>query len=181
MKIKITGKELKITEAINNYVEKKLERIDKYFEGADAEVTLRTEKSVQIAEIYVTSSTGEKYRADVSGVFYNRLSNNMPLGSDVTTYYAAKVDMGERDLYQAEIDEHNNYNTRPMSSAGYIPIGPISNPSDSAINAAINYTKNDYFYFVADKNGKVYFSKTDAEHVATIQKLKKEGLWFNYE
>ena len=37
MKIKITGKELKITEAINDYVEKKLERIDKYlthvFEG----------------------------------------------------------------------------------------------------------------------------------------------------
>ena len=31
MKIKITGKELKITEAINDYVEKKLDRIDKYF------------------------------------------------------------------------------------------------------------------------------------------------------
>ena len=62
MKIKITGKELKITEAINDYVEKKLERIDKYFEDAKAEVTLRTEKNEQIAEIYVTAN-GEKYRA----------------------------------------------------------------------------------------------------------------------
>lgn len=44
MKIKITGKELKITEAINDYVEKKLDRIDKYFEESEAEVTLRTEK-----------------------------------------------------------------------------------------------------------------------------------------
>ena len=34
MKIKITGKELKITEAINDYVERKLDRIDKYFEDA---------------------------------------------------------------------------------------------------------------------------------------------------
>ena len=62
MKIKITGKELKITEAINDYVERKLDRIDKYFEDAEAEVTLRTEKTEQIAEIYV-SANGEKYRA----------------------------------------------------------------------------------------------------------------------
>lgn len=62
MKIKIIGKELKITEAINDYVEKKLDRIDKYFEESEAEVTLRTEKNEQIAEIYVTAN-GEKYRA----------------------------------------------------------------------------------------------------------------------
>ena len=62
MKIKITGKELKITEAINDYVEKKLDRVDKYFENAEADVTLRTEKNEQIAEICVIAS-GEKYRA----------------------------------------------------------------------------------------------------------------------
>ena len=62
MKIKLTGKELKITEAINDYVERKLDRIDKYFEDAEAEVTLKTEKNEQIAEIFVTAG-GEKYRA----------------------------------------------------------------------------------------------------------------------
>ena len=62
MKIKIIGKELKITDALNDYVEKKLERIDKYFENAEADVTLRTEKNEQIAEIYVNAN-GEKYRA----------------------------------------------------------------------------------------------------------------------
>ena len=62
MKIKIIGKELKITDAINDYVEKKLDRVDKYFEDAEADVTLRTEKNAQIAEIYV-SANGEKYRA----------------------------------------------------------------------------------------------------------------------
>ena len=62
MKIKIVGKELKITDALNDYVEKKLERIDKYFENAEADVTLRTEKNEQIAEIYVNAN-GEKYRA----------------------------------------------------------------------------------------------------------------------
>lgn len=62
MIIKITGKELKITEAINDYVERKLDRIDKYFEDAEAEVTLKTEKNEQIAEIYVIAG-GSKYRA----------------------------------------------------------------------------------------------------------------------
>ena len=62
MKIRITGKELKITEAINDYVGRKLDRIDKYFEEAEAEVTLKTEKNEQIAEIYVTAG-GAKYRA----------------------------------------------------------------------------------------------------------------------
>jgi len=62
MKIKIVGKELKVTEAINDYVEKKLERIEKYFETSEAEVTLRTEKNDQIAEITVFAN-GESYRA----------------------------------------------------------------------------------------------------------------------
>lgn len=62
MKIKIIGKELKITEALNDYVEKKLDRIEKYFEDAEADVTLRTEKNEQIAEICV-SANGEKFRA----------------------------------------------------------------------------------------------------------------------
>lgn len=62
MKIKVTGKELKVTEAMNDYVERKMDRIAKYFEEAEAEITLRTEKNEQIAEIYVTAN-GEKYRA----------------------------------------------------------------------------------------------------------------------
>ena len=62
MKIKIIGKELKITEAIDDYVEKKLDRIDKYFEDAEADVTLKTEKNAQIAEICVIANS-EKFRA----------------------------------------------------------------------------------------------------------------------
>ena len=62
MEIKITGKELKITEAINEYVERKLERIDKHFENASADVTVKTERNAQIAEI-VISANGDMYRA----------------------------------------------------------------------------------------------------------------------
>ena len=62
MQIKITGKELKVTEAINDYVERKMDRIAKYFEDAEADVVIRVEKTAQIAEIRV-SANGEIFRA----------------------------------------------------------------------------------------------------------------------
>ena len=63
MNIKITGKDLKATEAIKEYVEKKLERIEKYFdEDFDVNVTIRAEKNMQIAEIHVITSANT-YRA----------------------------------------------------------------------------------------------------------------------
>lgn len=62
MQIKITGKELKVTEAINDYVERKMERIAKYFEDAEADVMIKVEKNIQIAEIKV-SANGESFRA----------------------------------------------------------------------------------------------------------------------
>ena len=62
MEIKVTGKELKITDAINDYIERKMDRIEKYFENAEAEVIARLEKNAQIAEIKVMAN-GETFRA----------------------------------------------------------------------------------------------------------------------
>lgn len=64
MNITITGKEIKATEAIKDYVEKKLTRIEKYFgeEDLDVNVTIKTEKTAQIAEMYVTVK-GMSYKA----------------------------------------------------------------------------------------------------------------------
>lgn len=119
-------------------------------------------------------------RKNIVGVFINRMNNNIPLGSDVTTYYAAKINMGDRDLTQAEIVDENPYNTRPYSSAGKLPVGPICNPSIEAIDSVLEYTPNEYFYFVADKNGKLYFCKTEDDHTDTIDYLKEIGLWYEY-
>ena len=58
MKVTITGKDLKATEAIKEYVEKKLPRIEKYFtegnsEDVEVNVTIKMEKDIQIAEMYL--------------------------------------------------------------------------------------------------------------------------------
>ena len=133
-----------------------------------------------MASIVELEGANSNDRYGVAGVFYNRLNSGMSLGSDVTTYYGARVNMADRDLWQAEIEAVNGYNTRPASMAGKLPIGPICSPSIDSIKASLEPEEHDYLYFVADKTGKTYFNHTYQEHINTINRLKKEGLWYEY-
>lgn len=133
-----------------------------------------------LASVVELEGANSNDRNGVAGVFYNRLEKGMSLGSDVTTYYGAKVSMADRDLYPSEIEAENGYNTRPASMAGKLPIGPICGPSVESIKAVLDPAKHDYLYFVADKNGKTYFNYDYEGHVSTINKLKNEGLWYTY-
>ena len=119
-------------------------------------------------------------RKTIASVFFNRLDANMSLGSDVTTYYAYNIDMGDRDLTTTELDTYNPYNTRGPQMFGKLPIGPIASPSKSSIEAVITPDDSDYLYFVADKNGKAYFATTFAEHQQIVTNLKNKNLWFEY-
>ncbi len=134
-----------------------------------------------LASIVELEGANSNDRNGVAGVFYNRLKNGMSLGSDVTTYYGARVNMADRDLWQKEIEEVNGYNTRPASMAGKLPIGPICGPSQASIRAVLEPEEHNYLYFVADKNGKTYFNYDYAGHVKTINDLKKQGLWYEYK
>lgn len=63
MNIKIVGKELKATEAIKDYIEKKSERMIKYFgEDFDVTATIKTEGGMQVAEMEVRALS-DRFRA----------------------------------------------------------------------------------------------------------------------
>ena len=138
-----------------------------------------------VHEIFTLASIAELEGNDLDDrkkivqVFQNRMQQGMNLGSDVTTYYGARVDMGDRDLYTEEVNACNSYNTR-CASFKTLPVSPICNPSIVSILAVIEPDDNDYLYFVADKNKKIYFSKTLKEHNATISRLKEKNLWLEY-
>ncbi len=140
-----------------------------------------------VHEIMTLASISEKEgkkledRKNIVGVFINRLNSGDKLGSDVTTYYSLGLKLYERDLTYDEINTANAYNTRSDNLAGKLPVGPICNPSKDAIDSAVNYTPNDYYYFVSDKNTKIYFTKTFEEHEAKVNELQENGLWFEYE
>ena len=133
-----------------------------------------------LASIVEVEGAGSDDRAGVAGVFYNRLKSSMSLGSDATTYYAARVEFSERDLYNKEINDINAYNTRPAAMAGKLPIGPICCPSIGALIATIEPEEHDYYFFVADKYKKTYFTKTNGEHESKVRELQAAGLWYTY-
>lgn len=166
-----------IFEVMLNRMEQKLDEYKSQITGLNISV----HRLITVASIVELEASNVLDRPDIASVIYNRIKNNMSIGSDVTTYYAIKVDMGERDLKQSELDAYNPYNTRGPNMRGKLPVGPICNPGIDSIKAALNPSTTDYLYFVADKNGKVYFAKTDSEHNSIIQQLKSQGLWYSYE
>ena len=164
-------------------IERMLNQTNKVFSKYRAEFS---SSSYSINEIVALSSVVEKegiYDKDrkmIAGVFYNRLNANMPLGSDVTTYYANKIELGERDLTSSELNTYNPYNTRGPGMNGKLPVGAISNFGESSLKAVLNPDDNDYYYFVADKSGKTHFTKTYAEHQKIIKELKAANNWIEW-
>ena len=162
-------------------IETMLDEMDKQLTPYKDKITdskYNVHELLTLASIVELEGASADDRASVAGVFYNRLSDGWVLGSDVTTYYYLKIDdfkqslNGNPKLYDCD----HAYNTRCTSYVG-LPIGPISNPGKESIEATINYTKHNYYYFVADCKGKTYLSKTSNEHYNTIQRLKNENNW----
>ncbi len=156
MKIKITGKELKITEAINDYVEKKLDRIDKYFEDAEAEVTLRTEKTEQIAEIYV-SANGEKYRAVTEDKdMYASIDKDIDILEGQIRKSKTKKEkmMREGSLKTMEVNEEKHAEVEnEIIKTSYYDIKPML-PEDAVLKLQEQPTHN-FLTFINVETGKV--------------------------
>ena len=84
-------------EKMLNAMEQKLKPYQSQIESS----TYSFHQILTIASMAELEASTTSDRSMVARVFYNRLTSNMPLGSDVTTYYAVKIDMGERDLYKS--------------------------------------------------------------------------------
>jgi UPF0755 protein len=160
-----------------NNMENKLSKYKEEVENSKYSI----HQMITLASIIELEASSAGDRKGVAGVFYNRLKDGWSLGSDVTTYYAEKIDNWSRDLKKSELNSCNDYNTRSNCLKGKLPVGPICNPGIKSIEATIEPTNHSYYYFVADKYGKTYFNKTDSGHVSTVNKLKREGLWIEYD
>lgn len=131
-----------------------------------------------LASMVELEAVSAEDRANVARVFVSRLEKNIALGSDVTAYYAHKKEMTVTNaLSNGELNACNAYNTRGTCAIQGLPVGPICSSSYSSITSAISPAENDYLFFVADINNKVYFSKTNDEQLKKIKELKSKKLW----
>ncbi len=159
----------------NAMLDKMDEELSKYKEDIQKS-NYSVHQLLTLASIVELEAGNASDRGDVAGVFNNRVKNNWTLGSDVTTYYALKIDDFTYSLTNTELATCNKYNTRSTCFNG-LPIGPISNPGDESIKASVYPTDTKAYYFVADCSGKTYLSSTYNEHNNTINKLKRENNW----
>jgi UPF0755 protein len=103
----------------------------------------------------------------IASVFYNRIRLGMPLQSDPTAEYSFE---GESESAAAAVRAPTTFNT--YSFAG-LPPGPIANPGQRSIEAALYPAKSDYLYFVARDDGTHVFSKSYEEHQKAIAMLRR--------
>ncbi|MDD2591748.1 MAG: endolytic transglycosylase MltG [Erysipelotrichaceae bacterium] len=124
-----------------------------------------------LASITQFESGNEADNKIISGVWFNRLEKGMLLQSSVTVCYAL-YDYEHWRECEVNPNLDSLYNTYRYSG---IPIGPINNPGESAIESVLNPEKTDYLYFIADVYGDqtIYYAKTYAEHLANIDKYLK--------
>lgn len=129
--IKITGKEVKATEAIQEYVEKKMDRIEKYFEGdVDVTVTIKTERTEQIAEMSVKVKQ-DTYRAvtshkdmyasidrdiDILEGQIRKIKTRKDKANKDDSIKAMNADIKEENVIENEIIKTIYYDIKPMTA-----------------------------------------------------------------
>lgn len=136
------------------------------------------EKGMTLDQVLTLASMIQAEAADkndmysVSSVFHNRMNSSRSvlkrLSSDPTMYYPYR----KLELVPANIRDtfKSSYNTYTIEG---LPPGPICNPGMDAIDAALNPSSTNYYYFCHDTKGKAYYASTSAQH---NKNLKKAGL-----
>ncbi len=163
--------------SVKTIIEKMLDREKEMLDSLDISLNSRhtLHEFITLASMLELEGTNDENRSMIAGIFENRLSKAMNLGSDVTTYYAFQKPM-TGDLTTSEFEKYNPYNTRSKNLIG-LPVGPICMPSLSSLKSALKPTNSSYLYFVADKLGNIYYTKTNGEHLKKVQEIKEAGNW----
>lgn len=123
---------------------------------------------VTLASIIDKETGSNEERTIISAVFHNRLKLGMRLQSDPTVIFGIKNFNG--NLTRKDLTTSTPYNTYMVFG---LPPGPISNPGEASLIAALHPAKVDYLYFVSKNNGTHYFSETLEEHNAAVNRYQR--------
>ncbi|MGC1188681.1 MAG: endolytic transglycosylase MltG [Candidatus Acidiferrales bacterium] len=169
------GRHVTAAEMVKAMVKKFREEWATLPQPESARPPVAVEHVVTLASLVERETPLDAERPLVAGVFTNRLARRMPLECDPTVAYAlALAGRSTGPLNDADLHFKSPYNTYEVVG---LPPGPISNPGEASLRAALDPPPTDYLYFVANAQGGHFFSKTLAEHnrnVARYRKLRSE-------
>ncbi len=134
------------------------------------DIGLSVHEVVTLASI-IEKETGEpSERPQISSVFHNRLDRGMRLETDPTVIYGIKDFDG--NLTRKHLRTPTPYNTYLIKG---LPPGPIANPGEAAIDAALFPARTGYLFFVSRKDGTHHFSTSLNEHQRAVRKYQLGG------
>ncbi|HJE50664.1 MAG TPA: endolytic transglycosylase MltG [Tessaracoccus flavescens] len=139
-------------------------------EGRAAEIG-RTPMEVLItASIIAREVSNPADQPMVAAVIYNRLKQDMPLQMDSSVHYALGK-FGKVTTTAADREVDSPYNTYRNKG---LPPAPISNPGQTALEAALAPSESDVLYFVTVDldSGETKFAATYEEHEANVQQFQ---------
>lgn len=125
---------------------------------------------VTLASLVERETPRPEERPHVAGVFANRLRIGQPLQCDPTVVYALTL----ADKYSGKLEgedlrfnsPYNTYHNRGL------PPGPIANPGEASLQAALAPSPTDDLYFVANTEGGHFFSKSLGEHNQNVARYR---------
>ncbi|MEU1878140.1 endolytic transglycosylase MltG [Streptosporangium sp. NPDC020072] len=142
--------------------------VDRFNQTADKDGLVSAAKSLghtpheimTIASIVQAESGSVEDMSKVARVIYNRLDGNRKLEMDSTVMYG--LNKYGISATNADLESKSPYNTYKRLG---LPPGPIANPGDHAIQAALDPAKGDWIWFVTTdpKRGITKFASTEAE------------------
>jgi UPF0755 protein len=121
---------------------------------------------ITLASVVESEVRTAEDRKIVADLFLRRIKNGMRLQSDATLNYV--MDHRNDRPTSEDLAIVSPYNTYDHDG---LPPGPISNPSFSSIDAVLHPTSTNYYYFLTDPQGKVYYAKTYDEHLVNKRKV----------
>lgn len=145
----------------------------KYAEVNVSNSGLAKEQIVILASLIEREAITDAEKPIIAGILINRLNAGMALQVDATIQYAKGQNKSNKKWWEpVMIEEYksvaSDYNTYLFAG---LPPAPISNPGLFALRAAANPSNTDYLYYLHDKNRKIRYANTLAEHNANINKF----------
>jgi UPF0755 protein len=125
---------------------------------------------IVLASLVEAEAQLDEERPKIAGVLMNRLKRGQRLECDATVQYALG-DRRKQRLNHNDLLLESDYNTYLHDG---LPPGPICNPGEASIRAALEPAPVPFLYYVAKPDGSHMFSRTYAEHQAAIARLRKE-------
>ncbi|HMW17423.1 MAG TPA: endolytic transglycosylase MltG [Accumulibacter sp.] len=148
------------------------QRLSKEWQSRQDKLPYREPYQALIMASIVEKETGrDEDRAQIAGVFVNRLRQNMRLQTDPTVIYG----LGEQfdgNLRQRDLLSDTPYNTYTRPG---LPPTPIAMPGQASLRAALHPAATDALYFVARGDGSSQFSRTLEEHNRAVSRYQRGG------